>query len=288
MAVLEERVDRLEEMVMRLVYIQQKTEIEMQRLQKEMREFREAIQRDTENLKKEMKEFKEAIQKDTENLKREMREFKESIQKDTENLKNEMREFKDEMKEFKDEMKEFKDEMKKFKDEMEDFKDWAKKTIEENHEWSKREVKRMNKQWGELANKMGTIVEDIVFPATRPVIKKYFRCDPEILMMNVMKRNGEINEEFDVVAVCEDKTFLIEVKSTLKSEHTTYIKRKVERFKKLFPEYAKGEVVPVLASLKIEKEVLNRLTKEGIYGMAYREWEYMDILNFEELHRESS
>jgi len=202
MAVLEERVDRLEEMVMRLVYIQQKTEIEMQRLQKEMREF--------------------------------------------------------------------KDEMKEFKDRME------------------REVKRINKQWGELANKMGTIVEDIVFPATRPVIKKYFRCDPEILMMNVMKRNGEINEEFDVVAVCEDKTFLIEVKSTLKSEHTTYIKRKVERFKELFPEYAKGEVVPVLASLKIEKEVLNRLTKEGIYGMAYREWEYMDILNFEELHRESS
>jgi len=233
MAVLEERVDRLEEMVMRLVYIQQKTEIEMQKLQKEMKEF-----------KNEMKEFKDAIQKDTENPKREM---------------------------------------KGFKDKSEKFEKWAKETIEENHKWSKREVRRMNKQWGELANKMGTIVEDIVFPATRPVIKKYFKCDPEILMMNVRKKDGEFNEEFDVIAVCEDKTFLIEVKSTLRTKHTEHMKRKEERFKELFPEYAKGEVIPIVASLKIEKEVLNKLTKEEIYGMAYSEWEYMDILNFEEV-----
>ena len=251
MAVLEERVDRLEEMVMRLVYIQQKTEIEMQRLQKEMKEFREAIQKDTENLKREMKEFKEAIQKDTENLKREMKEFK--------------------------------DEMKKFKDEMEDFKEWAKRTIEENHEWSKREVRRINKQWGELANKMGTIVEDIIFPATRPVIKKYFKCDPEILMMNVRKKKGKSSEEFDVVAVCKDRVFLIEVKSTLKAEHAEYMKGKVERFRELFEEYSGREIVPILASLKIGREVLDKLTRERIYGMAYREWEYMDILNFEDV-----
>ena len=233
MAVLEERVDRLEEMVMRLVYIQQKTEIEMQKLQKEMKEF-----------KNEMKEFKDAIQQDTENLKKEMKEFK---------------------------------------DEMEEFKDWAKKTIEENHEWSRREVRRINKQWGELANKMGTIVEDIVFPATRPVIKKYFKCDPEILMMNVRKKKNKSNEEFDVVAVCEDRVFLIEVKSTLKAEHTEYMKKKVKRFKELFEEYSERKVVPILASLKIERGVLDKLTKERIYGMAYREWEYMDILNFEDV-----
>ncbi len=199
MAVIEERIDKIEEMLMRVAYIQQKTEMELQQLQKEMKEF-----------KKEMKEFKDRMEK---------------------------------------------------------------------------EVKRINKQWGELANKMGTIVEDIVFPAVRPVIKKYFLCDPEILMMNVRKRNGAFSEEFDVIAVCKDKTFVIEVKSTLRAEHTEQMKKKVERFKELFPEYVKGEVIPILASLKIEEDVLNKLTKEGIYGMAYREWEYMDILNFEELNK---
>ncbi len=54
------------------------------------------------------------------------------------------------------------------------------------------------------------------------------------------------------------------------------IKKKVERLFKFFPEYASREIIPILASLSIKGEILNTLTKEGIYGMAYREWEYMD------------
>jgi hypothetical protein len=228
-----ERVDRLERAIMELVYVQHRTEMEIQ------------------SLKEEMREFKDAIQKDTENLKRELAEFK--------------------------------DEMKEFKDEMEEFKDWAKKTIEENHEWSKREVRRMNKQWGELANKMGTIVEDIVFPAVRPVVKKYFGCNPSILMMNVEKRKDDINAEFDVIAICDDLAFVVEVKSTARVEYIKQVKNKVELFKELFPEYGNRKIVPILASLRIKEDILNKLTKEKIYGMAYREWEYMDILNFDVL-----
>ncbi|HEC32648.1 MAG TPA: hypothetical protein ENI63_00115, partial [Candidatus Kaiserbacteria bacterium] len=75
-------------------------------------------------------------------LEREMREFK-----------DEMREFKNEMGEFKDEMGEFKDEMREFKDEMGEFKDRTEKMLS-----------AQNKRWGEIANKMGTVVEDIVAP----------------------------------------------------------------------------------------------------------------------------
>jgi len=239
MAELAHRVDRLEEAIIELVYIQHKTEMEIQSLKKEMKDFKD-----------EMRAFKD-----------EMRAFK-----------DEMRAFKGEMLAFKDEMRTFKDEMRVFKDEMRAFKDEMQK-----------EVKRINKQWGELANKMGTIVEDIVFPAARPVIKRYFNCEPETIMMNVRRKKEEIREEFDIVAVCEDKAFLIEVKSTVRPEHIDWIKEKVERFKDLFPEYSEGEVIPILASLKIERDILNRLTKEKVYGMAYREWEYMDILNFEDL-----
>lgn len=45
----------------------------------------------------------------------------------------------------------FEEEMRAFKDEMRTFKDNVEK-----------DIKRINKQRGELANKMGTIVEDIV------------------------------------------------------------------------------------------------------------------------------
>ena len=58
----------------------------------------------------------------------------------------ELREFKDEMRAFKDEMHVFKDEMRAFKDEMLEFK-------EEN----RRQTRQMNRQWGELANRLGTL-----------------------------------------------------------------------------------------------------------------------------------
>lgn len=61
------------------------------------------------------------------------------------------------------EMKEFKDEMKDFKDEMIIFKNE-----------SQTDRKNMNKQWGDLANKLGTIVEDIVAPQLAPHSENLF------------------------------------------------------------------------------------------------------------------
>jgi hypothetical protein len=245
-AELREKVDRLERALMELVYVQHKTELEIQRLSQELREFKD-----------EMQDFKDG-----------MRAFKDEMGA----FKNEMLVFKDEMKDFKDEMLAFKNEMKDFKDEMRAFKDEMRE-----------EVKRINKQWGELANRLGTLVEDIVLPAVRPVIRKYFKCEPELLMANVKRKKGEKREEFDVIAVCENETFLIEVKSKLKPEHAELIKRKAESFKELFPEYSKGKLNLILASLNVDEGVVRALTKEGIYVMAYREWEYFDILNFEEV-----
>ena len=199
-----ERVDKLEEMVMRLVFVQQKTEMEIQDLKREMKEF-----------------------------------------------KNEMREFKNEMLEFKNEVK--------------------------------REVKRINKQWVELANKMGTLVEDIIFPAARPVIEKYFKCEVKDLMMNVDRKRGDRREEFDVVAACEDKVFLIEVKATFRPEYVQKLKEKEGRFFDFFPEYKGKELVTIMGMVRFKPEEVKLLTESGIYAMGYREWEYMDILNFEDV-----
>ncbi len=192
-------------------------------------------------------------------------------------LENEMKEFKNEMKEFKDEMKEFKDEMKEFKDEMRAFKDEVR---EEN--------RMMNKRWGEISNKLGTIVEDIIFPATGPVLEKYFDCDPEIIGMNIKRKSKDrkLKDEFDVIAVCGDNVFLVEVKATPKKEYIDeFINVKIERFRILFDEYREKELIPIFASLRLEEDIVDYLTQNRIYAMAYREWDYMDILNFEELKR---
>ncbi|MHA2657787.1 MAG: hypothetical protein V2G42_08910 [bacterium JZ-2024 1] len=171
------------------------------------------------------------------------------------------------------EMREFKDEMRAFKDEMRAFKD---ETREEH--------RRMNKRWGEISNKLGTIVEDIIYPALRPVIKQYFGCEPIDMVMNRRRRRGELKDEYDAIVECEDMVFLIEVKATPKREYIDDFKEnKVERFKTLFPEYKGKRLILIFASLRLEDETVDYLTQNSIYAMAYREWEYMDILNFDRL-----
>ncbi|ACN99809.1 conserved hypothetical protein [Sulfurihydrogenibium azorense Az-Fu1] len=203
MEILEEKVSRLEEMMMRLVYIQQKTEMELQ------------------SLAKEMKEYKQEVDK-------QIREYKQEVNK---------------------------------------------------------QIKEMNKKWGELSNKMGTIVEDIISPATRPVLEKYFKCNIEKKLVNVEVNEENIHTEFDVIAVSNScKTaFLIEVKTTFRGKFIEDVFEKIEKFKKAFPEYKDYKIVPILASLSMDENTVNILTKNKIYAMAYREWEYLDILNFNQL-----
>ncbi|MFN4305658.1 hypothetical protein [Sulfurihydrogenibium azorense] len=193
MEVLEEKVSKLEEMMMRLLYIQQKTEMEIQ------------------SLSREIKEYKQQVDK---------------------------------------------------------------------------QIRDMNKRWGEISNKLGTIVEDIIFPAAKPVLEKYFKCEITDIHMNRKRKKDNLKDEFDVIAVSDPcKTvYLIEVKATPKIDYINEFKdEKLERFKALFPEYEDYKLIPIFASLRLEDDIINYLTKNKIYAMAYREWEYMDILNFDQI-----
>ena len=165
-------------------------------------------------------------------------------------------------------------EMEDFKDEMSEFK-----------KESEKDRKNMNKQWGELANKMGTMDEDIVSPAVRPVLNNYFKCEPLTKGIRIRRRKGDREIEVDVLAVSEDKVFMIEVRSTPRAEYVQEILNKATEFKYFFPEYSDKEVIPIFASLVFDDQIIDYATKKGLYLMAYREWEYMDIINFDEVNK---
>ena len=192
----------------------------------------------------------------------EMTEFKNEMREDAKRRSLEMTEFKNEMREDAKrrslEMTEFKNEMRK----------------------SQRE---MNKRWGDLAHKMGTIVEDIIYPGIIPLVKKYFQCDPLECGIRIRKKRGALRDEFDIIVVAEKYVFLVEIKSALNHNHVLAMEEKVCRFRQLFPEHEKRQVVTILGSLTIERGVVNLCTKKNFYALAYREWEYLDIINFKEL-----
>jgi len=161
--------------------------------------------------------------------------------------------------------------------------DRLEKNIREVSDRLKENIREMNKQWGALANKMGTIDEDLIAPAARPVVEKYFETEPTTRAIRVSRRLGSENLEVDVLVVCEDKVFMIEVKSSPKIEYVEQILEKTAEFRRFFPEYESKQVIPIYAGIIFPNEVINHATQKGLYVMAYREWEYMDIINFDDI-----
>jgi hypothetical protein len=168
---------------------------------------------------------------------------------------------------FREEMSAFKDEMSAFKDEMRD------------------DRREMNRQWGNLSNKMGTIVEDIVAPAVRPAVSKYFQVEPYLLARNLRKRMGNEEYEVDVLAISDKQVFWVEAKSSPRPEHVEEVSKKAAQFPRFFPEYQDKQMVIILAGLSFAPDVIQHASRKGVYVLAYREWDYMDILNFKEIHR---
>ena len=168
--------------------------------------------------------------------------------------------------------------------------DIALKKLEEEitrlgRQWEE-ERKEMNKRWGELANKMGTLVEDIVAPNISGIAREYFGCsDIKDFMVRRRKKNTKDASkvrEFDVIAVCDDKVIINETKSNPKIEYINEFINVLKEIYDYFPEYRGKKVIPIFSSLYIPEDLVTYLTKNRIYAMAMKD-DTMDLLNFEQV-----
>ncbi|MBF0200480.1 MAG: hypothetical protein HQK66_04035 [Desulfamplus sp.] len=185
-------------------------------------------------------------------------------------LANEMKDFKDEMKDFKDEMKDFKDEMKDFKDEMTRYR------IE-----GEADRKRRNKEWGELANKMGTVVEDIVAPGLPGVARQYFDIDAfDFFAVRVRKVNPDRTgrREFDVVAESPNLIFIVETKATPRTEYITDFIQLIPELGTWFPIIGEKRLIPIFASLYMTQDQIVHLSRHNILAMGMSD-DGMDLYN---------
>jgi len=183
-------------------------------------------------------------------------------------LEREMREFKDEMREFKDEMREFKDEMQEFKDE------------------SEKDRKRMNRQWGDIANRLGTVVEDIVAPNIPGIAKRYFHADIDDLMVRRKRRKPKDKKfirEFDIIATWDNFVLLNETKPYARPEYVQDFIQILGEFTEYFPEYENKKIIPVFSTLYLDDNIIQMLTDNNIYAMGMSD-DSMDLYNAERVN----
>lgn len=175
------------------------------------------------------------------------------------------------------EMREFKDEMREFKDEMSDYKDWSKK-----------QIISMNRQWGDLANKLGTVVEDIVAPNIPRIAKVYFGCaEVDYIAVRVKKRSvtdRSRRREFDAIAVCEKIFILNETKSSPETRDVDKLAEFVQSGELFdyFPEYKGYRICPVFSSLYLDDSFVAYLSRKGVYALTMKD-DTMEIVNFDAL-----
>ncbi|MBK1702127.1 hypothetical protein [Thiococcus pfennigii] len=230
-----------------------------------------ALERRVDTLEEYMKELSyQSLRTEMElaRLSKEMREFK-----------DEMREFKDEMRAFKDEMGEFKDEMRAFKDEMGEFKDEMRTFKDE----SVQERRHMNKQWGDLANRLGTLVEDIVAPNLPRIAETLFGCtNPDLFAIRIRRRFDGASREYDALLACGGVLLVNETKSRLLDSHVPAMLEKLAEVPSVFPEYAERHCIGLLATLYPDTSVVRLATRHGLLVMGMGD-ETMQILNPEAL-----
>lgn len=163
----------------------------------------------------------------------------------------------------------------RFEKEMKDFKD------EMKGNWIK-----AFKQWGDMANRLGTLAEDVVAPCVREIGEKYFGLkDEDDFMVRRFKRKKADKgkrREFDVICVYGEAVILAEVKSTPRIQYIDDFIKVLKEFDEYFTEYKGRKLIPIFASLYLPDEVIDYLTKNKIYAMAAR-GDMMDLLNFEKV-----
>ena len=173
----------------------------------------------------------------------------------------ELRAFKDEMKDFKDEMSDFKDEMLTYKDE------------------NRQQIREMNRQWGEISNKLGTMVEDLVYPSLPRIIHDVLGLEPERIWARLKQKllDGRVRE-FDAVALIGELVCLNSTKATLRSADVDSFIQDIDAFREFFPEYAERPVIGVLATLAVDESVLSYAETTGFLVLAVGD-EIMEVKN---------
>jgi hypothetical protein len=145
----------------------------------------------------------------------------------------------------------------------------------------KEDTRRMKQAWGDLANKMGTIAEDVVAPnIPRLAVEEFGLTEVEDMLPRARRtsRRGEKRwREYDIVCAGTGKVIVVEVKSTPTLEKIRATPERLREFFDFFPEYEGRELIGVFASWSLDEKLLPAISEAGLYGIAMGE-DTMDVV----------
>jgi hypothetical protein len=162
--------------------------------------------------------------------------------------------------------------------------DQTSQELRASYERSEAMIREMNRKWGELANKMGTMAEDLVAPSVPRILRETVGC-PDGLVESIAVRVRRLHptdrgrsQEFDVVAVCGEHVLINETKSNLNPRDMEEFAQQMAEARDFFPEYADKKFIGAIASLYVDESVARYGEKQGLIVLGFGE-DVMEVLN---------
>jgi hypothetical protein len=142
---------------------------------------------------------------------------------------------------------------------------------ESKREWDeiKQALKDMSRKVGELGNRLGEFVEELI----KPSIVRLFQergIDVHVVTRDVEANNPALGlaMQIDLLVVNNDSCVLIEVKSKLSQEDVDEHLERMGKFKPLFPKYADCKVYGAVAGMVIPENIAKYAYRQGLFVIA--------------------
>ncbi|HXL03112.1 MAG TPA: hypothetical protein PK016_08400 [Candidatus Atribacteria bacterium] len=272
-ASIEKRVDRLEEALTELAQQSRVTEIRLATFIQEMQDYREENDRMIQEMKEENNRMIQEMKEDTrllgERLDKTIQEMKEENNRMIQEMKEDTRLLGERLDKTIQEMKE---DTRIFREGVKVYQDRMDKTVQD-----------MNRRWGELANKMGTVTEDIVAPGFPFLIERYFGLSlDDISCRRKVKDKSGNRWEFDLVARSGNIAFIVDVKSDYNRveylDHFTQVV--LPKATELLPDLKGCKIIGCIASFRLTPSIIERASQMGILAISLG-GDYLEFCNQE-------
>jgi hypothetical protein len=159
----------------------------------------------------------------------------------------------------------------------------AREQQREHERRASEEAKReWNRERGEIARKLGTVVEDIVAPSVPRVVAEVFGLPQQNPLEHFGIRMQRWSEgerhEFDAVAAWPGYFLINETRSKLRPEEVPEFIETLRGARRFFPEYHDRKLVGALASLYLDPTLIRYIERQGIIVMGLGD-DLMDAKN---------
>jgi hypothetical protein len=129
-----------------------------------------------------------------------------------------------------------------------------------------RQIKRVDKQIGELGNKWGSFTEGMACPSLNRIMKRQFGADTVLPRPN-RHRNGRTFEP-DVLAydsTSEGPVYIIEIKSRLSENSVPQLLDTLAEFPEFYPELSHRQLFGIVAAVDVPQNLRKDALKAGFY-----------------------